>query len=606
MSNIVSFSGTKAVLYTHVHRVLYRPVATSQSESTASGVDMSVLKHAIAVTSEHKFLRMIHIQCLPSGHAEILLSNDSKQDIDDSLFACAATDEFNNLSITITPKPNALFWFNASDFASETHRMLLSDYFKSDASVQCGVVHYSTLQDGSFVVLSSQEAVTQTVLQTLLCSDESEAATAASQAATVTVTVDSKVNEQDEAMQQQLKWWWEAPDMRTKLLELADTSKPVVSVTIGSDGKTPCIASTAPVYAYSLDVLRKYTSSLKSMSNVDRVFFAIKANSHPDVLRAVHEAGLNFECVSPQELDLLFSLFPDIDPDRILFTPNFAPRGEYEYAIKRGVHLTLDNVWVVNQWADLLSGQRIIIRVDPGKGKGHHAHTQTGGARSKFGVSVDQLLRAKTDLDRHNITVCGLHIHAGSGIHETDNWLDNAQLLSSLTSTFTGVEFINVGGGYGIRYKPSDTPVDVAKVNTHLMPIRQAFPHVQLWTEPGRYVVGDCGVLLARVTQLKSKPGRNFVGVTTGMNMLMRPALYGSYHHIVNLTRLEDHSQQDKLHDVDVVGPICETGDVLGHSRAFPTGTQEGDVVLIASAGAYGKTMSSVYNMRQQAVEIAF
>jgi diaminopimelate decarboxylase/aspartate kinase len=132
-----------------------------------------------------------------------------------------------------------------------------------------------------------------------------------------------------------------------------------------------------------------------------------------------------------------------------------------------------------------------------------------------------------------------------------------------------------------------------------MLELKKSLGGIALWIEPGRYVVAEAGILLAKVTQIKGKGDASFVGVATGMNSLIRPALYGAHHDIVNLTRIEDH---DTLM-CDVVGPICETGDVLGHSRAMPRRTQEGDVVLIATAGAYGASMSSNYNLRAPAEE---
>ncbi len=156
-----------------------------------------------------------------------------------------------------------------------------------------------------------------------------------------------------------------------------------------------------------------------------------------------------------------------------------------------------------------------------------------------------------------------------------------------------------MGGGLGVPENASQHSLDVQAINNSLLQAKSAFPDIQIWMEPGRFLVAEAGVLLARVTQVKSKNEVNFIGIETGMNSLIRPALYGSYHEIVNLTRL-DEAPALTAH---IVGPICESGDVLGYSRILPK-TREGDVILIANTGAYGRVMSSHYNLREPAREI--
>jgi diaminopimelate decarboxylase/aspartate kinase len=161
------------------------------------------------------------------------------------------------------------------------------------------------------------------------------------------------------------------------------------------------------------------------------------------------------------------------------------------------------------------------------------------------------------------------------------------------------VRVIDVGGGLGVPERSEQRGVDLAALDELLSTVRAEHPQLDLWLEPGRYLAANCGVLLARVTQLKAKGGLRFVGIATGMNSLIRPALYGAYHEIANLTRLDEPATEL----VSVVGPICESADVLGHDRLLPP-CLEGDVLLIANAGAYGRTMSSEYNLRPPAEEL--
>jgi diaminopimelate decarboxylase/aspartate kinase len=184
-------------------------------------------------------------------------------------------------------------------------------------------------------------------------------------------------------------------------------------------------------------------------------------------------------------------------------------------------------------------------------------------------------------------------------VFDVRNWEQTATLLAGLAARFRDVRVVDVGGGLGVPERADQPGVDLSKLDAVLAAVKAANSGIEIWVEPGRYYVAAAGVLLARVTQLKAKSGVRYVGLATGMNSLIRPALYGAYHEIVNLTRLDEASTEL----VNVVGPICESADILGHDRLLPA-TVEGDVLLIANAGAYGYAMSSRYNLRDPAVEI--
>jgi diaminopimelate decarboxylase/aspartate kinase len=355
----------------------------------------------------------------------------------------------------------------------------------------------------------------------------------------------------------------------------------------------------SPRYVYDENTFRTKSREVRDLTPVDRVFYAIKANSHPDVLRVLEAEGLGFECVSPGELDRVFDAIPSLDPDRVLFQPNFAAPDEYAEAFERSVHVTLDNVQPLAEHPDVFAGEEIFVRVDPGQGAGHHRHVRTAGAQSKFGIVPDELDRLRAAADRAGTTVVGLHVHVGSGITDADTWGDLADLLASLATDFPDVHAINVGGGLGVPDRPGTTPLDLAALDAALDEALGERAPYDLWMEPGRYLVAEAGVLLARVTQTKTKGPVNYVGLDTGMNSLLRPALYGAYHEIANLTRLDEAPAVT----ADVVGPICETGDVLGHNRRLPA-TNPGDVLLVGTTGAYGASMANRYNLRAPAEEI--
>lgn len=353
-------------------------------------------------------------------------------------------------------------------------------------------------------------------------------------------------------------------------------------------------------YVYDLASVRAAAGRLKSLQSVSRVFFAMKANNSPDVLRVMHEEGLSFECVSPGEIRRVLELFPDIARERILYTPNFAPRSDYEFGLAQRVWVTLDNLHPLRHWPELFRGREIFLRIDTGQGHGHHEHVRTAGTHSKFGIPLFELEEARKLVAACGATVIGLHAHTGSGILTPRNWQEVGRELVTIAQDFPALRFLDLGGGLGVPEKTGQHPLDMQAVDAGIAEIHVAQPQLEIWLEPGRYLVAEAGVLLATVTQVKGKGQVMYVGVSTGMNSLIRPALYGAFHEIVNLSRWGEDT--DRV--VTIVGPICETGDRLGADRLLPA-CEEGDVLVIANAGAYGRVMSSNYNLREPAVEVA-
>lgn len=352
-------------------------------------------------------------------------------------------------------------------------------------------------------------------------------------------------------------------------------------------------------YAYDLAVVAQQARRLLRLESIARVFYAMKANPHPAILHAVEAAGLGFECVSRGELERVMATLPAIDRSRILFTPNFASRAEYEFALSQGLRVTVDNAWTLHAWSAIFRGREIFLRLDTGLAHGHHEKVRTAGAGSKFGVPAAELPEARAAALACGAVVAGLHAHGGSGSFEPEHWLGAARELAAAALQFPGVRVLNLGGGLGVPETAARPPLDLAALDASLRGFRTGHPACELWLEPGRFVVAEAGVLLARVTQVKGKGERRYVGVATGMNSLLRPALYGSRHEIVNLTRLD----APPAGRCTVVGPICESGDVLGEDCPLPA-CAEGDVLLVATAGAYGHAMSSHYNLRPPAEEL--
>lgn len=355
----------------------------------------------------------------------------------------------------------------------------------------------------------------------------------------------------------------------------------------------------SPCYVYHSPTQATRARQLSALESIDSLFYAIKANPFPTILKTLEKEGIGFECVSIQELELVLKLFPNIKKERILFTPNFAPKSEYEFALQTGCYVTIDSLYPLENWPDLFKDREVIVRIDPGTGAGHHKHVSTGGNESKFGITQNDISKILSLTKVNHIKVIGLHAHSGSGILSTDLWQQTAVMLASLTDQFPEVRSINLGGGLGIVEKPGQHPIDFAALDAQLMAVKSQYPGLAIWLEPGRFFVAESGVILAKVTQCKEKGKVKFIGIETGMNSLIRPSLYGAYHEIVNLTRLHE----EKAGFAHIVGPICESGDTLGYDRLLPV-TREGDVILIANTGAYGHCMSSHYNLRPPAQEI--
>jgi diaminopimelate decarboxylase/aspartate kinase len=352
-------------------------------------------------------------------------------------------------------------------------------------------------------------------------------------------------------------------------------------------------------YVYDLETIEKAAQDVLSMSAVSRVLYAMKANFNDDVLRTLANAGADFDCVSPGEVKHLRDALPDDGKGRILFTPNFAPRDEYEWGIREGLRVTLDNLYPLKAWPELFGGKELFIRIDPDQGGGHHEHVVTVGKRSKFGVSLDEVDELERLVTTAGATVIGIHAHSGSGILEPRNWHSVAKALLVVADRFPDVQVLDLGGGIGVPDRRTDPSFDLHALDQQLVEFKKQHSKYELWLEPGRFLVAEAGVLLTHLTQLKGKSEMKYVGVSTGINSLIRPALYDAYHEIYNLTRVD----QEATETVTIVGPICESGDKLGRDRLFPP-SQENDVVLIANAGAYGRVMSSSYNLRDIPPEI--
>ncbi len=346
-----------------------------------------------------------------------------------------------------------------------------------------------------------------------------------------------------------------------------------------------------PTYIYHGPTIDRAAAALRALRHVDRLFYAQKANDHPAVVKRITSVGFGVECTSAAEVAHAVDLAPAAP---LLLTANFAPKGEYAAALAAGAAVTLDGLHPLLEWPELFRDREVILRFDGGEGQGHHRHVRTAGDDAKFGLLPSDLPAVREAASRAGARVVGLHTHSGSGIFKPGAWAKHLAFLAALAEHFPEVRLFDVGGGLGVRYG-AGKPLNLGAVDRALGAARAAIPRKhELWLEAGRFLVCDAGILLTRVTQLKTKGDRRYVGVDAGMHALIRPALYGARHGVVCLSRPTAPPTQR----VSVVGPICESADVLAWDAPLPD-VREGDLLAITHAGAYGRTMASHYNRRR-------
>lgn len=354
----------------------------------------------------------------------------------------------------------------------------------------------------------------------------------------------------------------------------------------------------SPRYVYHLPVVIEQARRLRrELPSIGTLYYSMKANPHPRILETVAAEGFGIECVSAAEVQRAREVCGS--RVKLLFTPNFCPLSEYALAFAAGAEVILDGPECLVREPGMFRGRAIGVRVDPGRGLGHHESVVTAGAHAKFGLRSDEIAAMAAVAGRTETTIAGLHAHVGSGIFEPTAWAAAGRSLAALLQHVPGVRWLDLGGGLGVPERPGQGPLDLAAVERGLAALRGELGPIELRLEPGRFLVSAAGVLLAPVTQVRRKGGVRYAGAATGMNSLIRPALYGAWHGIHNLTRLGAPPSGTWT----VVGPICESGDVLGRDRLLPA-TEPGDVLLIENAGAYGAAMASRYNLRDPAEEV--
>lgn len=358
-----------------------------------------------------------------------------------------------------------------------------------------------------------------------------------------------------------------------------------------------------PTYVYDTAIIERQYHQLKNaFQPLDvKLHYALKALNNINVLQFIKKQGAGLDAVSIEEIHL--GLRAGFDPSQIMYTPNCVSFEEIVEAIELGVHLNIDNLTILEKFGQKYgSSISCCIRINPHILAGGNAQISVGHIDSKFGISIHQHRLIQRIIKNYNIKVVGLHMHTGSDIMDADVFLNGAQLLYDIAEEFPDLEFMDFGSGFKVAYKEGDIATDIDKIGAKIAKSFQNFckqygRDLELWFEPGKYIVSEAGKLLVECNVVKQTTSTVFVGVNSGQNHLIRPMFYNAYHKIENVS---NPSGELKLYSI--VGNICES-DTFGYDRMLNE-VREGDLLAIHNAGAYGFSMSNQYNSRVRPAEV--
>ena len=334
-----------------------------------------------------------------------------------------------------------------------------------------------------------------------------------------------------------------------------------------------------------------------------KIHYAMKANYNPGLLRLLKEAGAGLDTVSPGEVAYALKLgFPK---ERIIYTANNMADWEFEEVLKTGVVMNIGSLSRLAKIARDHKGTSICLRFNPDVCDGDSAATMTGGDLTKFGILLDSVEEVKRLVREGDLHVVGLHEHTGSGLQHVESVYRSMENLMRIATpeNFPELRFMDFGGGFKVPYKPGEERVDYYSMGAGIARLFEDFckrygRELEMYFEPGKYMVAECGTLVVEVNTLKHNRTRTIAGCNSGFPQLIRPMLYGAYHHIVNLSNPDGKPQV-----YDICGNICETGDRFAEQRELPE-IREYDLLAIENAGAYCYSMGGVYTLRPMPAEV--
>ena len=383
-----------------------------------------------------------------------------------------------------------------------------------------------------------------------------------------------------------------------------------------------------PLYVYNEEILR---NRMHAVTQVITKYpytanYSVKANTNIHLLKIALEEGLNCDAMSVGEMQMLFKAgFPK---ERIFFVPNNVAPEELKFAVENDVITSLDSLEQLELMGQVFcdlnvepANRKCAVRINPGVGAGHHEKVVTGGKKTKFGISEEFIPKIFEIAQKYELKIVGINQHIGSLFMDPQPYLDAVTNLLRIADQFENLEFIDFGGGYGIPYHKLDDekdfpmedfkkrlePILTDFVETYTkLPTKSGKPNkIPLFkSEPGRFCVAEGSVLLGRVHAVKHNNGKTFTGTDVGMNVLVRPSMYDSWHdiEIIRDGKVIPHAGSD-MFEQTVTGNICESGDILAKDRFLPP-AKHGDLACILDAGAYGFSMCSSYNSRPRPAEV--
>jgi diaminopimelate decarboxylase len=359
----------------------------------------------------------------------------------------------------------------------------------------------------------------------------------------------------------------------------------------------------SPIYVYDTDKIEsQYNRLTAAFSTVKslKLNYAVKALSNINILKFFKNIGAGLDTVSIQEVQL--GLTTGIDPKKIIFTPNGVSLKEIEEVAKMGVQINIDNLSILELFGQKHPEIPVCIRINPHIMAGGNSKISVGHIDSKFGISIHQVPHIKRVVENTGMNINGIHMHTGSDILDIDTFLRATEILFDVAKQFDDIDFIDFGSGFKVPYKEGDISTDIEQLGVQLSERFNEFcveygKEITLMFEPGKFLVSDAGVFLAKVNVVKQTTSTVFAHVDSGFNHLVRPMMYDSYHHITNISNSEG---RDRYYSV--VGYICET-DTFGSNRRIAEISEE-DVLCFHNAGAYCFSMASNYNSRYLPAEV--
>jgi len=356
-----------------------------------------------------------------------------------------------------------------------------------------------------------------------------------------------------------------------------------------------------PAYVYHAEKIKEQFNKLVSAFSVldTKFFYACKALTNVNILKYIDSIGGGIDCSSVNEVKL--ALHAGVPAEKILYTSNGISFEEIEEVASHRVHINIDSLSNLEKFGNKFgSSYPVGVRIRPNILAGGNLKISTGHEKSKFGIPVDLLGDLLTVVEKYKIKIQTLHIHTGSDIKDADVFVQGIKVLREIVPHFPDLEIIDLGGGFKVPYEPDDEETDIGLIARKLkkfLDSHLAGKKYQLWFEPGKYLVSECGYLITQVNVVKDNNHQVFVGVDSGLNHLIRPMMYDAYHHIVNISNPD---AQEKSYNV--TGYICET-DTFASDRLLHE-VREGDYLVFYNAGAYGFEMSSNYNSRYKPAEV--